>query len=372
MKIRYLCYIFLLFCLPACIDPYTIDLAKNNKILVVEGLLTDDIQNPDTISIQYSTSIEGNIKMVAIPSLQPLIKIIDSGKEIKLVEYEKGKYLPPKDFQIKQNERYVLKFTIDGQFYESTPESLTTTPTITNIYEKFNPISRLSEDGKKQLSANEVFIDFKDTPNQDNYYLWRYTLYERLSHCFTCSYSMYDFKKESCIPAAPYLREPYYDYGCLNECYAIIKSTQVNILSDALSDGNLVTGRLIAKIPYYYTNGCLLEVTQICVSPEAFAFYKVLESQSQSTGGLADSPPAAIVGNIQNLTNSTEKVVGYFGVVNIQRKKIWIDRSQNTGEQDFILGHKIVEEPQNQPFRPPLVRCKESATRTPLKPEGWQ
>ncbi len=349
-----------------------VDLARNNKILVVEGLLTDDVQNPDTISIQYSTSIEGNIKKAEIPSLAPVIKIVDSGKEIKLVEYAKGKYLPPKDFQIKQTERYLLKFTVNEQIYESSPESIITTPPITDIYEKFNPISRLSEDGKTQLSANEVFIDFVDTPNQENYYLWRYTLYERLQHCATCNYTMYDFDSEKCIPPLPYLRSPYYDYNCLNECYAIIKNTQINVMSDALSKGSLVKGRLIAKIPYYYSYGCLVEVDQMCVSPEAFAFYKVLESQSQSTGGLADSPPAAIIGNIQNLTNPTEKVVGYFGIANIQRKKVWIDRSQNTGKQDLILGHVVVEEPQNPPTRPPLVRCQKSATRTPFKPEGWQ
>jgi Domain of unknown function (DUF4249) len=356
----------------SCIDPYSVDLARNNKILVVEGLLTDDIQNPDTISIQYSTSIEGNIRKIDIPSLQPVIKIVDSGKEIKLVEYAKGKYLPPKDFQIKQNEKYVLRFTIDGNNYESTPESIINTPPITDIYEKFNPISRLSEDGKTQLSANEVFIDFKDTPNQDNFYLWRYTLYERLQHCFTCYYSIYDFYSEKCIPPISYLRSPYYDYNCLSECYSIIRSTQINVMSDALSKGSLITGRLIAKIPYYYTSGCLVEVDQICVSPAAFAFYKVLESQSQSTGGLADSPPAAIIGNIQNLKNPAEKVVGYFGIANIQRKKIWIDRSKNTGVQDLILGHVPIEEPQNPPTRPPLARCQKSAKRTPFKPEGWQ
>lgn len=371
MKIKYLSYIIVLFYIAGCIDPYAVDFAKNNKVLVVKGLLTDDFQDPDTISIQYSTSIEGNIKMIAIASIEPKIRIVASGKEIKLIEYGKGKYLPPKDFQIKQNEKYVLEFIIDGDKYESMPESITVTPPIANIYEKFNPISKLSEDGKKQLSANEIFIDFQDTPNQENYYLWRYTLYERLQHCFTCNYSIYDFYSEKCIPAPPFFREPYYDYNCLSECYAIIEGTQINVNSDKLSNGNLVRGRLVAKIPYYYSYGCLVEVEQICISPEIFGFYKVLESQSQSTGGLADVPPAAIVGNINNLTNPIEKIVGYFGVANVQRKKIWIDRKQNTGQRELILGHSIVEEPQNPP-RPPLAHCKKSATRTPFKPEGWQ
>ncbi|MES2518119.1 MAG: DUF4249 domain-containing protein [Bacteroidota bacterium] len=363
---------FSCFSLTSCIDAYDVDFSKSNQVLVVEGFLTDDALSPDTIKIQYSNYQNGLLITVPVVSAKATVVNLTSGQEIKLIEYGTGRFLPPQDFKAKTNEKYLLKFSLpNGQQYESSPETLTLTPPILNVYEKFNTKSRVSDNGKDALSASEVFVDFQDIPNQKNYYLWRYIDYEKLQHCTTCQNTMFDYAKQSCVLKTNNLREAYYDYGCEGDCYAIVKGTQVNVLSDIVSDGALISGRLVAKVPYYYLTGFLVEVQQMSISPETYAFYRILESQSQNTGGLADTPPAAIVGNIKNTTTPTEKVVGYFAVTNIQKKRLWIDRSDASGTFEYILGHKIIEEPQNQPFRPPLARCRQSATRTPIKPIGW-
>jgi Domain of unknown function (DUF4249) len=188
---------------------------------------------------------------------------------------------------------------------------------------------------------------------------------------------MYSYLTQSCsLPIPPFIREKdnYYDYECQGDCFAIIKSKDINQMTDLVSDGALITRRLVARIPYYYQSGCLVEVQQMCISPEAYSFYNNLDLQSQKSGGLADTPPAAVVGNIRNINNPSEKVVGYFGVVNIQKKKIWIDRKETTGQLDFILGRPINPEPPNKfaLLRPPLAVCKKTAFKTPIKPEGWQ
>jgi Domain of unknown function (DUF4249) len=377
MKINYLCLFFVLIFFNACIEKYDVELIRDNKVLVVEGLLTDNFQDPDTLKIRYSSYVNNSFYILPIPSLKPTITIVETKKEIPLIEYNSGSFLPPKDFKIRANEQYVLKFTVDGQQYESTPESYTPTPPISKIYEKFNPKSKLSEDGKTYSISNEVFIDFTDSPNQKNYYLWRYTDYETLFYCTTCYRpNIYSSFTQSCSIEIPSFIESdnYYDYECQGECYAIIKSKGINQMTDLVSDGALITSRLVAQIPYYYQGGCLVEVQQMCISPEAYAFYNNLDLQSQKSGGLADTPPAAIIGNIRNLNNSSEKVVGYFGVVNIQKKKIWIDRKETTGKLADILGRPINPEPVGKfaLLRPPLAPCKKTAFKTPFKPEGWQ
>jgi hypothetical protein len=372
MKINHLYLFLILILFNACIDPYPVELIRDNKVLVVEGLLTDNFQDPDTIKIRYSSYVNKSFYIFPIPSLKPTITIVETKKEISLVEYGFGSFLPPKDFKILPNEHYILRFSIDGQQYESTPEAYTPTPPISKIYEKFNPTSILTEDGKEFLVANEVFIDFEDIPRKKNNYLWRYIHYESLLHCATCTGSLYNKATESCGLPLPFgYREPYYDYGCSEKCYAILKGKEINVLPDLLFDGQGIVGRLIAKIPYYYASGCLVEVQQMCVSDETYSFYKNIEVQGQSSGGLADTPPAAIVGNIKNLTNSSEKVVGYFGVANIQKKRIWIDRKDTKGRIDLLLGHEEKREIVTL-NRPPLAVCTKTAFRTPFKPEGWQ
>jgi Domain of unknown function (DUF4249) len=369
-------FIFSLIGLLSCIDTYDVDFNKQNNVLVVEGFLTDDYQNPDTIKIQYSRYVERSTFITPIVSVKASIVALGTGKETSLIEQKLGGFLPPNDFRINPSEKYSLHFSLpDGQQFESSAEQTYTTPQILRVYDKFNTQSRLSDDGKKYFAANEVFLDFKDVPKQKDFYLWRYTHYEKIVHCATCYSSQYDLKTLGCTIKLPsFNRTPYYDYQCAGECYAIIKSNKINVMSDVVSDGDVVTGRLIAKIPYHYMYGCLVEIQQMSISPQTYTFYKNLELQSQSTGGLADTPAAAIVGNINNLTNPTNKVIGYFGVVSIQKKRYWVDRKGDSGEYDYILGHAAVEEPTSiaDLSRPPMIKCVKSATRTPFKPTDWQ
>ena len=379
MNIKHLRIYFFIFSLTfllSCIETYDIDFSQKNNVLVVEGLLTDDYQNPDTIKIQYSRYVERSTFITTIASVKASIVALGTGKEVSLVEQKLGGFLPPTDFRINPSEKYSLHFTLpNGQQYESSPEQIYTTPPILKVYDKFNAQSRLSDDGKKFLPSNDVFLDFKDTPKQKDYYLWRYTHFEKIVYCGTCFNSAYDLKTFGCtIKLASFNRTPYYDYQCAGECYAIIKGKPINVMSDVVSDGDLVTGRLIAKIPYHYMYGCLVEIQQMSISPQNYTFYRNLALQSQSTGGLADTPAAAIVGNINNVTNSSDKVVGYFGVVSIQKKRYWIDRKEANGDYDYILGHQPVDEPADprDTSRPPMIKCSKSATRTPFKPDDWQ
>ncbi len=368
---------FLLINLLGCIDPYEIDFTQKNNVLVVEGFLTDNYLNPDTIKIQYSSFQDGGNFITTIASIKASIVAQGTGTEIKLVEQKLGGFLPPNDFRINPAEKYFLRFSLpNGQQYESNPEQILTSPPILNTYDKFNPKSRLSDDGKTILSANEVYLDFQDIPNQKNFYMWRYTHYERNLYCTTCyNNTEYDTRTKDCTIKLPqFIRTPYYDYRCITECFAILRGRPINVMSDAVSEGKVVSGRLIAKIPYFSSQGCLVTIQQMGISLNAYNYFSILQSQSQSTGGLADTPPAAIVGNINNVTNSTEKVVGYFAVVSVQEKKYWVDRKTGSGTFDYLLGHLVIEEPSssNDPSRPPFVPCIKSATRTPIKPDGWQ
>lgn len=369
-------FVFSLISLLGCIEPYEVDFNQQNNVLVVEGFLTDDYSNPDTIKIQYSRYVERNTFVTPIASVKASVVALSTGKEISLIEQKLGGFLPPNDFRINPSEKYALRFALpNGQQYESSPEQIYTTPPILKVYDKFNAQSKLSDDGKKFLASNDVYLDFKDVPKQKDFYLWRYTHYEKIVHCTTCYNSAYDLKTLGCtIKLASFNRTPYYDYQCEGECYAIIKGKPINVMSDVVSDGDLVTGRLIAKIPFHYLYGCLVEIQQMSISPQTCTFYINLALQSQSTGGLADTPAAAIVGNINNVTNSSDKVIGYFSVASVQKKRYWVNRKDNVGEFDYILTHSPVEEP-NDPRdynRPPSIKCLKSATRTPFKPVDWQ
>ena len=372
---KYLFLFLILFGLNACIDPYDSNFGQDNRVLIVEGLMTNDVQNPDTIKIQYSYYVTESFYKKPIPGTQASI-VSSTGQETKLTSVgTEGGFLPPANFRINYAEKYTLKFSLgDGQSYQSTPQQMLPTPPIDKVYDVYNPKSRLSNDGKTQLSSNEIYLDFQDIPNQKNNYMWRYTHYERLVHCVTCeANALYVAASQSCVKnAQAFLRNPPYDYQCDGNCYNILRNNTVNILSDISSDGRLIKGRLIGKIPVYSLSGCLVVVDQMSVSQEIFDFNKILESQSTATGGLADTPAAAIVGNIRNLTNSTERIVGYFGLADIKNYRHWVSRAAAQTPLAYQIGHMPVEEPPAGPKFIPMAPCKKSATRTNVTPEGWQ
>jgi hypothetical protein len=372
---RLILIILILFGLNACIDPYDASFGQDNRVLVVEGLFTNDLQNPDTIKIQYSYYATESVVKRPIAGIQASI-VSSAGQETKLNSVgTEGGFLPPASFRISPAEKYTLKFSLsDGNNYESTPQQMLPTPAIDKVYDVFNTKSRLSSDGKTQLASNEIYLDFQDIPNQKNNYLWRYTHYERLVHCITCeANALYVAASQSCVKnAQAFIRNPPYDYQCNGNCYSILKNNNVNILSDISSDGRLIKGKLIGKIPVYSLSGCLVVIDQMSVSSEIFDFNRVLESQSTATGGLADTPNAAIVGNIRNLTNSTERIVGYFGLADIKKKRYWVSRTTAILPLENLIGHTPLEEPPAGPKFIPQAPCKKSAIRTNVTPEGWQ
>jgi Domain of unknown function (DUF4249) len=375
MKIKILLLnLLILLTFNACIDTYeSFNIYENKRgpILVVDGLLTNDVKNPDTLKFQYSTDFGGYITTKPVASVKAKLVLSSTGKEVQLKEITTGAFLPPSDFRLILSEKYTLKFTIDNQQYESSLQQITPTPPIAKISDLFNEKSRLSADGKTVSSASEIYIDYQDAPNQKNYYLWRYVHYEKIVFCISCSAgSVYaPFFGCRAIPNSPF---PAYDYRCTGNCYDIFRDKKVNVSDDRASDGRLVMNTLIAKIPYYSDAGCLVEVQQMCVSPDVYAYNRILQSQSSSTGGLADTPPTAIAGNIINITNPQERVVGFFGVVDIQKKRYWLNRNNAKGRIEYILGRPPVEDPGSDGSLVPTAPCSLSSSRTPITPEGWQ
>ncbi len=359
-----------IFWMYACIDPYPLSFDKENKVLVVEGMLTNDYANPDTIRIKYSIYRYENILIENVRAFDVYLYLQNSKQKVPLLTVRGDAYVPHPDFRINPSEKYTLNFSINTengvQQYVSSPQQVVNTPPILNIYDKFNPESEAPEDAQQPVPANEIFVDFQDSPTEKNYYLWRYIHYEKLDVCTTCYGGIYNYLTSSCVQSRGVI---YYDYSCLGDCYEIISNKKVNVMSDLAYNGRFVNGRRVAQIPYYSDNGCLVEIQQIGILPDAYVFYKNLEAQTQTNGGLADTPPTAIVGNIINTTNPDEKVVGYFSLATIQKKRHWIDRATTTGKRANLVGHTIIRDP--NPLAP-LATCKKSATRTPFQPEGWQ
>lgn len=406
----------------SCVDAFEPPLKATVDVVVVDATLTN-LDEPQLIRLNRSKADPVSRLFGSTPLKQATVAIVvNDNQVIYFKETEPGRYEGPANFHGIVGQRYQLRiWLISGQFYESDQEVLPPPVAINQLTEEFDlqGLPQYKVDGAVNgfRGANSLFVDFIDPPAQRNYYRWEWRLWEKKQYCCSCTQSFYsvntitnpniyligsnqcystnDKPYEACFypPPAPYgpIKLPYfdYDYRCRTRCWEILYSYELNLFDDRFSNGGKITHRPVAQIPYYQPEGALAELRQNSLTAGAYAYFQQLQQQTQNTGGVADTAPALPIGNVHNVNNPDEIVVGYFSAVGATAQRHWIDRKANTGPYPGLFqgvnGRDPVEEPSlsplfcaNKPFtmlrdeRPPTAICSPTDERTPSQPLGWR
>lgn len=367
-----------LFSLIACIEPFDAKFNIDLKLIVVEGTLSD-LEEESFVSLREAIPSGANSSVFRTLKNARVSVIENETTKTDFIEIESGYFLPPAGFKGTPGSTYSVEFTTEeGNNYKSKPEVLSPVPPIDRIFQSTEDEG--PEVNGNLVPGNTIYIDTKDPVGVGNNYVWSWTLYERQYVCATCEGGLY---YNDPLPAGRCIEDDFlkrrgviYDYICDSPCWQIYRSEQVNTQSDVFVDGLTIQNREIAKVPYYNPNGGLIEIKQQSISQDGYAYLKLLVEQGQNTGGLADTPPAALEGNIQSL-NKKEVVTGYFLVSGMSKRKYWIDRSDMI-ERGFrplglLGGREIRQEPPPAAAtdRPPFAPCLNGRYRTDKKPLGF-
>jgi uncharacterized protein DUF4249 len=115
---------------------------------------------------------------------------------------------------------------------------------------------------------------------------------------------------------------------CCKVCWVeeSIADLSIRLLTDNNVNGNKVTtsAAFIEDDGMRYTDKYLVRIEQHRLSREAFQFFKLLEEQMSIDGDIFDPPPATIRGNMINLTNPNENVIGYFRASDVSIDSIFL------------------------------------------------
>lgn len=92
-------------------------------------------------------------------------------------------------------------------------------------------------------------------------------------------------------------------------------------------------GNVITRFPLVYVSTKTkrlsirysLFVNQLSVSENAFNFWNALKDQNIDQGNMYSRQPIQIKGNIRNVKNPNEPVLGYFTVASITKKRIYLN-----------------------------------------------
>ena len=406
----------LLFLVIACVDPLELDLAGSVDVVVVDGTITN-LAEPQTIRLNRSKSDPLTGRFGTLPITKATVEVIvDSAQVVGCHETVDGTYQLPGDFRGQVGHAYQLRVTLsNGPRYESSTQTMPAVPPIDRLSVAFNATSLpLGLYPANFRAGYDVFVSTQDPPSQRNQYRWDWALYEKQKWCRSCYQGVYvdsiqqGYREngvlvltrqavEDCVE--PFVKpntDFYFDYTCRTPCWEIIRNYRLSLFDDQLTNGGPLTNRNVASVPLLTRQPALLELRQSSLTKDAYRFYELFQQQTQNTGGLADTPPTALVGNVRNRANARESVIGFFTASAVATSRYWLDKKDATrlplGAYDdggnILLGSdelffSLIRRPPalglvgppftaGGPDRIITAPCIPGENRTPLMPEGWR
>ena len=278
--------------------------------------------------------------------------------------------------------KYTLHISLpDGKKYHSNAEMLNLTPDIQNLYFKFETDN--SKNDYTRYGYN-VYVDFQDSPVENEFYQWDWTHYTSTSICEVCEKGKrFNNTSKICekivLESNDNINQDGVNYfQCNSDCWDISRSDGFDLLSDHYYNGQLIKEVKVHRAPFralpsqYY-----LKVHQKKINRSTYLYLKSIKSQIKSNGTLFDVPAQTEFNfNVYSDTDPNEKVLGIFNVYSTKTKIISIPINQVVNGMGPAPGT-----PDKTPFEEILsnksifrvtVDCVNGPNRTSVRPEGWQ
>ena len=302
--------------LNSCIEKYWPDLdGAYQDALVVDGTITDK-PGPYTVKLSRSSSVESP-KWLAYTGCNVSI-ICDDGNVENLTESEPGVYqTSPQGMKGEIGKKYKINIkTSSEQTYESTFEELKAPVELAAVY--FEEETQPSEDLNHDLEGLRFYVDTKVAASNTNYLLWKMESTYKFQSSYLIRY-IYDHRRLELFP------QPDSFYTCW-------KSDQIPELFTY--ETAQLSEPLIEHFPLHFVSTedrelsirYSLLVHQLTITEEAFSYWNSLREQNENQGGMYNKQPYQILGNVKNINNPDEAVMGYFLVAGVSSQRIFVNR----------------------------------------------
>jgi hypothetical protein len=278
----------------------------NYNHLVVEGNIDP---GTDSTIIKLSRTVKISSATTA-PELRALVTVEDEQSTSHLLkETTNGNYIAI-GLNLDSAERYRLRIkTLNGNTYLSDFVSVKNAPPIDSV-------------GYDITGAGiNIYVNAHDVTNNTRYYRYEYQETWQIQADFNSLY-VADTAKPGLLPRTP-------DQQVFN-CWSHAISTQViwgstfKLERDVLYKNQIdAIASNSEKIWLKYS----ILVKQYALNADAYQFWTLMKTNTEHLGSIFDAQPSALKGNIHNIANPAETVVGYISAGKIQSKRIFISKS---------------------------------------------
>lgn len=302
----------------ACTEPYEIESKTFERILVVEGTITDQ---PDHQIIKISRTTPLDNKAIAYESNAKVSVAGSDGSKFNFTQdVNTGFYVSDQAFAAEPGISYILNIlTADGKHYLSSPAVLPPTVPINKLYAERIVDPPGNKDGV------QVLVDTEDTSGKAKYFRYEYEETYKITAPYPSPYiaEIINFDPVAFtfeIALTP--REPE------QICYSTEISSGISQTSTTELGENKIFRfpvRYLSKLDARLQTRYSILVKQYVQSLEAYTFYKIIKEMGSIESLLSQGQPGYVMGNIENADDADEKVLGFFEVSTTTSKRIFFD-----------------------------------------------
>ncbi|MDW3194498.1 MAG: DUF4249 domain-containing protein [Cytophagales bacterium] len=305
----------------SCISPYEFESIDFERTLVIDASLTTET-TAHFVRLSYTFEIDSSKND---PASNASVAFIDeTGARTSLREATPGFYITDSTFFGIPGASYSLEVILaDGTMYRSSEETMPVPAVIDSIYGRYITLPTDTDD--TDMTGVQVFLDaHSEDPESQNF---RYTY--RDSYQVPVPFpSQYDWSGTGETFRIFERERP------LGTCYRKSASTETMVATTRSLSENKVLEYPIRFInessddlAYQY----IIEVTQFTISNDAYNFFRYLKESNEGAGSLSDRQLGSIRGNIIDVANPNNLVLGYFEVAGVSTVK------KSFNYQQFLL-----------------------------------
>lgn len=344
----------MLILLMGCIDPLDFNNKEQQKHLLVEGSFTNEPElNYVKLSYAQPYSYPYN---EFVPDAEVFVtsnegehhRFVYGGDSGTFYNNTAGNYYPESPLEAVGivGHTYTLTIVVDGKTYQSRPTTLKAPVPINSVHfeldEQVFSFKGYLERGK--LPGYRVLVDYDDPANEKNFFRWT----------FASQYEVSTQPEEYVDPSTG-MPAP---KDCCALCYMQERLDRFKVVDDRLVNGQRVINQEVLFLPFERYLGVKhkLKVYQHSLTKDAYDFFRIMEQQKETTGTVFDPPPAEVKGNMFNVEDEKEQVIGFFDASSVSVKEVTILRE----EIDYPV--------------PPFLwpdDCRTLPDATTERPNGW-
>ncbi len=285
---------------------------SDTQVLIVEGFIKAGA-GQTVIRLSKSRPITSTDPLMGIDGATVVIEGDDQATFL-LTNRDNGFYESAGTLPLDPAKKYRLRFTIGDKQYASSFEKVLMTPDIDSV--------SWQRDG----TGVEINVNTHSNDEELIYYLWDWTETWQYHSKFE---SFYKWDTGATIVARPD-RERQDMYTCWKH----VTSSNILVGSSARLESNVIYRYPLRQIPQPDQRLSVrysIIVNQYSLSRGAYDFYQLIKRNTETTGSIFGPQPSEVSGNVRNLSDPTELVVGYVGVAMARQKRIFITNSELPG-----------------------------------------